>query len=167
MAGNKYMTLQSGKKKLIAANDVSAGAGDAGKLVALGPDGQIDESMIPSLEVKSVASFEDLTAGDFVNLFLDGGVIKARKADNSNGRPAHGFVKDTVVAPAAVNVYESDFNTNLSGLTIGERIYLGTTGDVIQTPLDPTVVTGSIHQLLGVAITATEALVEIQDCIEL
>jgi len=167
MAGDKFMTLDDGKKKLVAANDVSAGAGDAGKLVALNPDGQIDPSMIPSLEVKNVESFENLTAGDFVNLFLDGGVIKARKADNSNGRPAHGFVKDTVVAPATVNVFESDFNTNLSGLNTGDRVYLGTTGNVIQVPLDEEVVSGSLHQYLGIATSATEMLVEIQDCIEL
>lgn len=161
------MTLTAGKKVLVEANDSSAGAGDAGKLVALDSSGQIDPSMIPSLEVKSITSFEDLAAGDFVNLFLDGGVIKARKADNSNDRPAHGFVKDAVVAPAAVNVYEADFNADLSGLTIGGRVYLGTTGDVIQTPLDPATATGDLHQLLGVAISATEMLVEIQDCITL
>lgn len=161
------MTLVSGKKVLKEANSTSAGAADAGKLIALDASGQIDPSLVPSLEVKSVESFEDLDSGDFVNLFLDGGVIKARKADNSNGRPAHGFIKDTTVAPAVVNVFESDFNTNLSGLTTGDRVYLGTTGDIIQAPLDENVDTGKIHQYLGIATSATEMLVEIQDCIEL
>jgi hypothetical protein len=167
MAGQKYMIVESGKKKLKEAKQSSAGAGDAGEIVALGADGLIDESMIPYLDVKNVVSSENLTAGDFVNLFDDTGTLKARKADNSNGRPAHGFVKDSVTAPAAVNIYETDSNANLSGLTIGARIYLGTTGGIIETPLDPTVVTGDIHQYLGVAISATEMLVEIQDCIEL
>jgi len=169
MAGNKFMTLSGGKKVLTASNDVSAGVADAGKIVALGSNGKIDPSMLSVIDVTSIVTFEDLTSGDYVNLFLDLGVVKARKADNSNNRPVHGYVNDTVVAPAVVNVFFEGANANVSGLTIGARQYLGVTGGTIETPLDPTnaLDDGKLHQLLGVAISATEINTDIQDCITL
>lgn len=167
MAGNKYMELVGGKKQLKAANDVSAGVADSGKVVALNAAGKIDPSMLTDQDVSNVEAFENLAAGDYVNLFLDGGVIKARLADNSNDRPAHGYVDDTVTAASNVNVFFEGSNTNLSGLTIGTRQFLGTVGQTISTPLDPTVVTGDLHQLLGIAISATEINTDIQDCIVL
>jgi hypothetical protein len=165
MAGNKYMKLESGKKALQAANDVSAGAADAGKIVALDSAGKIDPSMLTDQDVSNLVAFENMAAGDYVNLFLDSAVIKARLADNSNDRPAHGYIDDTVTAAANVNVFFEGSNTNLSGLTIGARQFLGTVGQTIEVPLDPTVVTGDIHQLLGISISATEINTDIQDCI--
>ena len=164
---NKYMTLVNGKKTLIKSTDVSADVADAGEIVALNSAGVIDPSMLPDQDVTNVSSFENLSAGDYVNLFDDGGTVKARKADNSNGRDAHGYVKDTVVAPAVVNVYFEGANTNLSGLTEGAKIYLGVTGDVIETPLDPNLLAndGKIHQFLGIAISDTEVNTDIADCI--
>lgn len=47
MAGNLYMTVVAGAKKLLAALQTSAGAGSAGNLVALGSTGIIDYSMLP------------------------------------------------------------------------------------------------------------------------
>jgi hypothetical protein len=163
MAGNKYMKLESGKKRLQTANDVSAGAGDAGKLVALNAAGVIDPSMLTDQDVSNLVAFENMSAGDYVNLFLDASVIKARLADNSNDRAAMGYIDDTVTAAANVNIFFEGSNTNLSGLTIGARQYLGTVGQTIEVPLDPTSVTGDIHQLLGVAISATEINTDIQD----
>jgi hypothetical protein len=167
MAGKKYMDLVNGKRQLTASNDVSAGAADAGKIVALNSEGKIDQTMLEDIDNKNVPSSENLAAGDYVNLFDDAGTVKARKADNSNNRPAHGYVKDTVTAPANVTVFFEGANTNLSGLTEGARIYLGTTGDIIETPLDPTNAAddGKIHQLLGIAISDTEVNTDIQDCI--
>ena len=167
MAGKKYKTLVGGKETLVRSSDASAGAANAGDIVSLNSQGQIDSSMLPDADVSNVVSFENLVAGDYVNLFLDGGVIKARKADNSNGRPAHGYVKDTVTAPAAINVFYESANSNLSGLTIGGRVYLGTTGSVIQTPLDIDDVLndGKIHQYLGIAVSVTEVNTDIEDCV--
>ena len=167
MAGKKYMQLINGKKALTKSKDVSAGAADAGEIVALDSEGKIDPTMLRDIDNKNVPSFEDLATGDYVNLFDDGGVVKARKADNSNNRPAHGYIKETVVAPAAVTVYFEGANANLSGLTEGARQYLGVTGGIVETPLDPTNVAddGKIHQLLGVAISDTEVNTDIQDCI--
>lgn len=167
MAGKKFLTLESGKRVLGKSKQSSSGAADAGSIVALNSDGLIDPTMLQDIDVTSVVSFEDLDSGDYVNLFDDGGVIKARKADNSNNRPAHGYVKSAAVAPAAVDVFFEGANANLSGLTRGARIYLGTAGDIIETPLDESDVLndGKLHQLLGVAISNTEVNTDIQDCI--
>tara|TARA_R110002153_G_scaffold136399_2_gene286299 strand:+ start:2716 stop:3225 length:510 start_codon:yes stop_codon:yes gene_type:complete len=167
MAGKKYMQLVNGKKSLTKSKDLSTGAADAGEIVALNAEGKIDSTMLQDIDNTNVPASEDLSSGDYVNIFDDGGVVKARKADNSNNRPAHGYVKDNVVAPANVTVFFEGTNANLSALTEGSRQYLGTAGSAVETPLDPTNAAddGKIHQLLGVAISATEVNTDIQDCI--
>ena len=170
MAAKSFLRLVAGKIKAIQATVTSAGAANDGDIVALDSTGKLDPSVLPvgvGPDVTNVPSFENLAAGDYVNLFDDSGTVKARKADNSNGRDAHGYVKDTVVAPAAVNVYFEGANANLSGLTEGARIYLGVTGGIIETPLEPITDTGKIHQFLGIAISDTEVNTDIDDCISL
>jgi hypothetical protein len=169
MAGQKFLILNNGKRELKAGSQSSAGAANAGDIVALNNEGLIDSSMLQDIDVTSIVSSENLSSGDYVNIFDDGGTVKVRKADNTNERPAMGYVKDNVTAPAAVNVFFEGANTNLSGLTEGARIYLGTAGGVIETPLDPTNPSddGKIHQLLGIAISETEVNTDIQDCIKL
>jgi hypothetical protein len=136
----------------------SAGVADANKIPALDATGRLDISLMPTgvtQEVTVCASFENLTAGDFVNLFLSGGVIQARKADaTTNGKPAHGFVLANVVSPANATVFrESSDNTALAGLTIGSDYYLSTTaGGVTVTPPPAA---GNIVQALGTADSAS------------
>jgi len=142
----------------------SSGAGDAGKIVGLDSAGRLDQTMMPigvGPETKSVVSSENLSAGDFVNLWNDGGTIKARKADaTAVGKRAHGYVVDAVTAPASVNVYFESINNQLTGLTLGETYWLSdtTAGGLTTTPpADAT----EIVQELGVAVSATELAVEI------
>lgn len=163
----KFLQLSNGKKALREAKDTSAGAGDAGEIVALDSEGKIDPSMLRDIDNLVMPASEGLSAGDYINIWDDAGTVKARKADNSNGRDAHGYVKDTVIAAANVTVFFEGANTNLSGLTAGDRVYLGVTGDVIQTPLDPVSDAGKIHQYLGIAVSATSVNVDIEDCIGL
>lgn len=166
MAAKSFLRLVNGVITAIQATVTSTGAGNDGDLVALDPSGKLDVSVLPTgvgPDVKNVVSFENLSSGDYVNLFLDGGVIKARLADNSNGRDAHGFVKNTVTAPATVNVYFEGPNPNVSGLTIGARQYLGTLGKTIEIPLSPITDTGKIHQFLGIAVSTTEINTDIDD----
>lgn len=144
----------------------SAGAGDAGRVVRLDANGRWDITTMPTGVTANVvvcASFENLTAGDFVNLFLDTGVIKARKADASvagAARRADGFVLANVTAPANATVYTDDTNTALAGLTIGGDVYLSTT---VPGGAQQTVPTTAGHSLqrLGKATTATAVSVEI------
>jgi len=169
MAAKTFIRLVAGKLKAIQAIVTSAGAANDGDLVALDASGKFDLSVLPTgigPDVINLVSGESLAAGDYVNIFDDAGTVKARKADNSNGRDAHGYVKDSVTAPAAVNVYFEGSNPNLSGLTKGARIYLGTTGGIIETALTPPD-SGKIHQFLGIAVSATEVNTDIADCISL
>jgi hypothetical protein len=156
MAGNKYLnTGSTGAPTEVAANDTSAGAGDAGKLVALNSSGLIDVSMLPVAAgdgTLSIVASEGLSAGDFVNIYNNGGTINCRKADNSNGRKADGFVISAVISSASATIYgTSQINTALSGLTLGATYFLGTTGGVTATV--PAAGADVLVQTLGTAHT--------------
>lgn len=161
---DKYMTLNGGKRQLTEAADSSAGVANAGDIVALDSSGLIDPSMLPTTGTKSIEVGEAVSAGDFVEIYDDGGTTKIRPADNSNGREANGYVKTSALVAANVNVFFDGANSSLSGLSAGSRYYLSTAGDVTATPLDPATESG-IHQFLGVASSATELCVQIEDCI--
>jgi hypothetical protein len=168
---DRYMTLNAGKNSMTEATVVSTGASEAGDILALDGAGRIDESVLPigvgpDVKVVTVSEAAGLSAGDYVNIFDSTGE-KVRLADNSNGREAHGFVKAAHADASSATVYFEGPNTDLSALTPGDRIYLGTAGNVISTALDPAVDVGSIHQLLGVAVDATTVNTDIQDCVQL
>jgi hypothetical protein len=160
MAANKFVSIISGRLKEVFGLVVSTGAPDANKIVAVDAAGKLDISLMPAgvtAEVTVAASFENLTAGDFVNLFLSAGVIKVQKADaTTNAKPAHGFVLANVTAPANASVYRiSQNNSALAGLTIGSDYFLSTTpGALTATPPSAA---GNIVQPLGRA-TLTTAL---------
>lgn len=138
----------------------SGGAADAGKLVALGADGKLDPTTYngsgPSS--RSIPASEAIAAGRLVNMYSNAGVVNVRLADNSNGRPAHGYVLAAVASAASAAVYDLDgVNSQLTGLTPGSTYYLGTAGGVITPALDATTAaTGAIDQKIGVALSATE-----------
>jgi len=172
MAAKSFMRLVAGKLKAIQATVVSAGAANDGDLLALDSTGKIDTTVLPVGVGPDVASVvvEDasgLAAGDYVNIFDSLGTPKVRLADNSNGRDAHGFVKAAYADAATAIVYFEGPNTDLSGLTAGQRVFLGTAGGVITVPLAPITDTGKISQFLGVAISPTEVNTDIDDCISL
>lgn len=143
----------------------SAGAADAGKVPALGPDGKLDPSLYNagmSEQTTMAVAFEALGAGKFVNLYSNVGVLTARLADNSNGRPAHGFVRTAVASAAQATVFPLDaINGALTGLTVGAPYFLGTAGGVITPALDASAApTGTIDQKLGLAKSATELVTD-------
>lgn len=161
-----FLARVAGKTKQIFAITASAGAGDSGKIPALDAAGRLDESMMPvgigAATVAAVAS-ETLGTGKFVNLFDDTGTLKARLADNSNGRVAHGFVIEEFSAAATATIYRlDDVNSELSGLTIAAEYWLGTAGGVTASPLDATDVgnANKVCQKLGVAKSATELVTD-------
>lgn len=160
-----FLNLENGKKKRNDALEVSAGALDAGKIAKTDSTGRFDTSLMPvgiGADTQDIVSFEDLNAGDFVNIFDDGGTPSVRKADATNGRDANGFVLTGVTAPALATVYFEGTNTQLSGMSPGARQYLGVSGGVTETP---NTTTGQIHQYLGKASSATELNIELADCI--
>lgn len=158
-----YLNSLTGRIKQVAALVTSAGAGDADKLVSTGPDGKLDPTLFPAGfgdDLASIEASENLASGDFVNIFDDGGTIKARKADaTAEGKEADGFVLDAVTAPASAIVYFEGTNNSLSSLTLGARYYLSaaTAGGVVATAPSAS---GNVVQYLGRAISATEIAFE-------
>ena len=168
---DKYISFDrtSGKFKEKEATVTSSGTDDAGKIVALGSDGKLDVTVLPAgLEMNAVdlPAYENLTAGDFVNIFLDAGTPKVRKADASTNKPAHGYVLSSVSAGSNVTVYFDGHNTQLTGLTPGSYYFLSATtpGGVSSTPPNTS---GYLAQRVGVAVSTTTIDVEIGDPIEL
>lgn len=154
-----FLARVNGRIQQIIATVVSAGAANAGDMVALGTDGHLDESVLPvgvGANVVTATASEAISAGRFVNLYDNGGVLSMRLADNSNGRPAWGYVRASVAISEAGSAYRlNTVNAHLSTLTPGANYWLGTAGNVIDTPLDPDVDTG-VDQYLGLAASATE-----------
>jgi len=160
MPAKKFLRLVSGIITEIAGTVTSAGAGNDGDIVALDSTGRIDPSMMPvgvAAEVKVAVASEALAGGDMVNLWLDAGVLKARKADASTtGKEANGFVLVAVSTGANATVYlPSQTNTARTGLTIGAHYWLSdaSPGGVTTTP--PTGA-GKVSQFVGKALSATE-----------
>lgn len=157
MAGTKYLANIGGDPNEVAANDTTAGVGDAGKIVALDSTGHIALAMLPSgvgPDTQSVVSTENLAAGAFVNIWSNGGVFSVRNADASTtGKPADGFVIAAVTSPAAAVVYFNGNNTGVTGAAPG-RVWLSDTTPGGFRTTAPTGV-GKIAQPLGVATAAT------------
>lgn len=134
----------------------SAGSGDAGKTVLLNGQGKLDQTMMPTgigADVGIVTASEDLAAGDFINIYSDGGSPKVRKADATTaGKEAHGFVLEAVTANDPATVYFEGTNNQVTGQTPGV-VYLSTTaGRATATAPSGS---GNVVQRIGIAISAT------------
>jgi hypothetical protein len=165
----KYIKNNSGQLAEVEATVSSTGATEAGKIVALDGSGKLDVSTLPTgigATTKVAATTENLSAGNLVNLFNDGGTIKARKADASNGRRAHGFVLTGVTSPNNATVYLDGTITGLTGLTPGAPYYLSGATAGAATATAPTTAT-YISQEIGIALSATEINFEEQQPITL
>lgn len=154
----KYIGNSSGKLKEIQPVSTSAGAGDSGKLAQLDSTGRYDISFMPvgvGAEVTIIITSENLSAGDFVNIYSNAGVATGRKADaTANTKPAQGFTLTSVTSPANVTIYgPSNKNTALTGMTIGVRQFLGITGGA-RTETAPSA-SGNVVQSLGISESTT------------
>ena len=157
MAGQKVITNVAGTLTEVAANQVSAGAGDAGKLVALSSTGQIDNSMMPTgigADTASIVASEALAAGNLVNVWNNAGTPAVRKADGStSGKEAHGFVLSAVASAGTATVYFAGNDTAVTGLTGGVQ-FLSATTPGASTSTAPTG-SGQTVQRVGLATAAT------------
>jgi hypothetical protein len=166
MSTNLFLTVLNGITTRVQAIASSAGVADGSKIVATAADGRLDSSLMPvgiGPATQSVTTSEALTAGDFVNLH-DATGTRARKADSSNARPAHGFVLASAASGANAIVYLQGSNTGLTGLTPGQIRYLGTAGATTATA--PSTASHIIQQL-GVAVSASAVNFEYNDFIQL
>lgn len=110
----------------------------------------------------------DLVDGEIVDIYDDGGTLKARKADaTDNTRPANAFVSTGGMTGESILVkFSGEIVEGLSGLTQGLPCYLSeTAGDVTQTPI--TSGTGKISQEIGTALSATTMVFMPMDPVEL
>lgn len=156
MATNKFLTFLSNKKQLVTAIASSAGAGDADKIIATGSDGRIDSSLMPTgigADTQTVVASENLSAGDWVNVYDNGGTPNVRRADANPERAATGFVLSSVTSAANATVYRSGTNTGRTGLTTGTYYYLSTTAGS-ETATAPTT-SGDVIQGLGYASSSS------------
>lgn len=155
MPGNKYLTQSNGNITEAASVQSSAGAGDAGKIVALDGGGRLDETMMPTgigADTATIEASEDLSAGDLVNIWDDSGA-RVRKADASTaGKEAHGFVLSAVTNGQNAEVYFEGNDDQVSGLTPGVQYLSTTAGSATATPPSSS---GNVVQRVGFATAAT------------
>ena len=155
---DKFLKNNAGIVTEKEATVISAGAGNAGNVVALDATGKLDNSVMPSgigAKTSIAPASEALTAGNYVNLWNDAGTLKVRKADaTTSGKYADGFVLAAVTQGNNATVYLEGTNTQLSGLTAGSQYYLATTagGGTATAPS----ASGNVVQRLGKAFSATE-----------
>ena len=152
---NKYIYLNGGVLTELEATTTSAGAGDAGEIVALDSSGKLDSTLMPAgfgSDSKSMTAGEALTAGDLVYINGSGNALKADA--NAIAKAAVGFVLASISNAASGTVYFEGTITGLSGLTPGARYFLSTTPGGITTtaPTGP----ADIVQQVGFALSATE-----------
>jgi hypothetical protein len=160
---DKYLILDSSgvAYREIEGTVQSRGAQDNGKILALGTDGKIDQSILPTgvgADTLVAPASETLAAGDWLNAWNDNGTIKFRKADASSGvgkRATHFTLAATTAGQNATGYpVGSGTNSALSGLVPASAYFLSNT-----TPggVTPNLITtsGHLNQFLGFARSAT------------
>lgn len=156
MAANKFLRLVNGVLTEIFGVQTSAGAANAGDIVALDDSGRIDNTMMPvgiGADTASIQASENLAAGDWVNVWDSAGSFRVRKADaTTTGKEAHGFVLSAVTSGNPATVYFEGTNTQVTGQTPGP-VYLQTTAGAGGSTIPSA--SGNVVQQVGVAVSAT------------
>ncbi|HEY0658322.1 MAG TPA: hypothetical protein VGD05_07605 [Pyrinomonadaceae bacterium] len=164
---DKYIYNNAGTLTEKEAKTTSAGAGDAGKVVALDAAGKLDTSFMPTgiaADTASITASEALSAGDYVNIWNSTGA-KARKADATTaGKEAHGFVLAAVSNGASATVYFEGTNSSVTGQTPGV-VFLSTTPGAGTTTAPSA--SGNVVQRIGFASSATAVNFQSQEPIVL
>lgn len=153
-----YLDLVDGLPKQKNAIDTTAGVADANKIIKSDSTGKLNASFLPAgvgPDIKNIEASENLGAGDFVNIWNDGGTPKVRLADASAlGKEVTGYVLAAVTAAALAEVYFEGINDQLTGLTSGVTYWLDTTpGQVTNTPPSGS---GEVVQIIGKSLSTTE-----------
>lgn len=168
MTTKKYVGLNAGQLEEVAGTVISTGVTEAGNIPALDGTGRLDVSVMPvgiGPDTQSMVSSENFSAGALVNVWDDGGVNKARKADCSNGRKCHGFVLSSSTSGDTVLVYFEGVNTAVSVAGApGATMYLSTAGAASATPPSTA---GYISQEIGTMASTTALNFEPQRTVKL
>lgn len=163
---DKYVGVSStGALQEVTATVTSAGAANAGQIVALDATGKLDSTLMPSgvgADTLSVLTSENLSAGDLVNIWSNGGVATVRKADASAaGKQAHGFVLSATTSGQNATVYFEGAVTGLSGMTPGATQFLSNATAGARSETAPTTAAHYLQEV-GTARTATIMDFEVQ-----
>lgn len=157
---DKYLGIDgNGVTSEVEGTVASAGAANAGEIVALDANGKLDPTVLPAGigdPSKSISASESMTAPCLVNIHNSTGQ-KVRYADASAAsaaKQAMGFLKTSVTSPANVNVYFEGEIPGFVGLVPGATYYLSDTvpGGITNTPITAA---GRILQRVGVATSDT------------
>lgn len=155
MAAKKFLRLVNNLVTEVLGIQTSAGAANAGDIVALDDSGRIDNSMMPvgiGADTAVIAASEALAAGDWVNVWNSTGA-KVRKADaTTSGKEAHGFVLAAVTSGANATVHFEGTNTQVTAQTPGPVFLQTTAGTGGATAPSAS---GNVVQRLGVAVSTT------------
>ena len=130
------------------------GIGSANKRLQLNAQGVLDASVMPAgfgEETQSFVCSENLTSGNAVQIWIDTGVAKVRKADNATGRPADGYIKASYTVGQTATMYKEG-TVAITGGTIGP-VYLGTNGGFVYSPIADA--DNAVHQKIGMCTSAT------------
>ena len=153
---DQYLSLVGGAQVEVEANNTSAGAGDAGKIIALDAAGKIDPSMLPANvnePFQILVAFIALSPGSMVNIRSDG---KVQLANATSSLTAVGFVLAASSVNSNATVFFEGLVTGLSGLTPGAKYYLDSTaGQITDVPVTAS---GRLHQVVGRAVSSTTLL---------
>lgn len=143
---------------------VSAGVASAGKHIAANAAGLVDSTFLPTETIMTLPTSETVNAGAQINVYSNAGVFTMRNADNTNGRPAHGFIAAQVSSGnnGTAFLFKGQ-NSALSGLTVGAVYFLGTAGAVITSANIPAAGSGYLLQSVGIAQSATTLVQDIKD----
>lgn len=156
MAAKKFLRLVNNVLTEVFGVQTSAGAANAGDLVALDNTGRISNDMMPvgiGADTASIQASENLAAGDWVNVWDSTGSFRVRKADATTaGKEAHGFVLSAVTSGNPATVYFEGTNTQVTGQTPGP-VYLQTTAGAGAATVPSA--SGNVVQQIGVAVAAT------------
>lgn len=162
MAGEKFLKESSGTIQEVVAVQ-TGGSGSENKIPSLDSSGLLDVTMLPSgvgPDSASIVSSENITAGDFVNIYDNAGTPTVRKAiADGTGKTADGFVLVSTTSPASATVYFEGRNTAKSGLTGGTKYWLSASVAGATTATAPSG-SGNEVQLLGKAYTASAMTTE-------
>lgn len=156
MPAKKFLRLVNGILTEVFGVQSSAGAANAGDLVALDDTGRISNDMMPvgiGADTAVINTSEALADGEFVNVWNDAGTAKVRKADATTaGKDTHGFVLAAYASGVPATVYFEGTNTHVTGQTPGP-VFLQTTAGAGGSTVPSA--SGNVVQQIGVAVSAT------------
>jgi hypothetical protein len=134
-------------------------------LARVGPQGSRGPRGYTGHEYSVLPCSENLVAGDYINVWLDGAVNRVRKASaNDVDHEAHGFVLVSYTSGASAAVYFTGNNTGVTGQIVGPVFLSLTPG--LGSNVPPTGI-DRIVQRVGIAASSTQVTFNPQQPIRL